>query len=89
MHQYRLGADLLESSSAEKDLGILVDRKLPMSSQQCVLVAKRASGILGSIRKNAASPGEVHLECCVQFCAPQDKRDMEILEHMHWRATDG
>ncbi|KAJ7420144.1 hypothetical protein WISP_49893 [Willisornis vidua] len=38
MHQHRLGANLLESSSVEKDLWILVDNKLSMS-QQCTVVA--------------------------------------------------
>ena len=49
-HQYRLRHDLLERSSEEKDLGILVDNSLTMS-QQCALVAKKTNGILGCIRK--------------------------------------
>lgn len=49
MHQYRLGDGLLGMSS-EENLGVLVVNS--SMSQQCALVATKAIGILGLIKKS-------------------------------------
>jgi len=78
MHQYSLEDELLDWSSVERDLGVLMNSGFTMS-QQCALVAKKTCGILGCIKKSMASRSRKmffllystllspHLEYCAQL----------------------
>jgi len=95
---YSLGGERTESSPEEKDLWVMVDKKLNMT-QQCALTAPKANRIQVFIKRSVASRSKEgilplysalarpHLESCIQLWRPQHKKDMDVLERDQRRAT--
>lgn len=81
MHNYKMVNNWLGHSTAEKDLGVIMDHKLNMSPQ-CDAIAKKANIILRWINRSvvcktwgvavplSSALVRPHLEYCVQFWVP-------------------
>jgi len=98
-YTYSLGDEMLESSPAERNLGMLLNSKLNMS-QQCAQAARKANCILGCINHSTVSQSrEVTVklytavwprpEYCVQFWVPEYRKDIKLLPSVQRRAEDG
>ena len=82
----------------ERDLGVWVDGNWNMS-QQCALAAQRSSHDLGCTKNIIASWSRdvivplctvlrwPHLEHCLQFLAPQYRKDNKLFECVQRRVT--
>ncbi|KAK4806791.1 hypothetical protein QYF61_005587 [Mycteria americana] len=85
-HQYMLGATQLECSSAEKDLGGPDGHQVEHEPATCPC-HKEGKRSRKTILPLYSALVRSHLEYCVQFQAPQYKRDMDILKRVQQRAT--
>uniref|UniRef100_A0A8C4XYG1 Reverse transcriptase domain-containing protein n=1 Tax=Gopherus evgoodei TaxID=1825980 RepID=A0A8C4XYG1_9SAUR len=97
-YTYNMMGAHLATTSQEKDLGVIVDSSLKMSTQ-CAEAVKKANSMLGIIKKGIENKTEnillplyksmvhPHLEYCVQMLPPHLKKDILALEKVQKRAT--
>lgn len=91
--EHKLG-EWLEGSPAEGDLLVISSLSV---SQQCALIAKRANTTLECTKYNQLAKrgdyppsalSQSYCECCVQFQAPQFKRNVKVIECVQRKATN-
>ena len=82
-HIYRMGGVILESSPAEKDMGVLVDEKLNMSHGMVWYLGFHQKRTGTGDCHSLLCPREAS-EYCIQVWGPQYKKDMESIQR---RAT--
>ncbi|KAK4814855.1 hypothetical protein QYF61_027828 [Mycteria americana] len=101
--QYRLWDEWIESSLAQKDLGVLVGDKWDMS-RHCALTAQKTNRVLGCITSIVASRSRDGIlplcsaltrppvEHCIQLWGPQHMTDMDLCEQVQrrpWKWSEG
>ena len=97
-HTYHMGTNQLKVTNEEKDLGVLINSSLKVSSQ-CSAAAKKGNRALGMIKRNFAyrsrevilklykSLIRPHLDYAIQAWSPYLEKDKKSLENVQRRAT--
>ncbi|CAM5143004.1 unnamed protein product [Natator depressus] len=97
-YTYNMMGANLATTNQERELGVIVDSSLKMSTQ-CTAAVKKVNRMLGIIEKGIENTMEnillplyksivrPHLEYCVQMWSPHLKKDILALEKVQRRAT--
>ncbi|CAM5102996.1 unnamed protein product [Eretmochelys imbricata] len=97
-YTYNMMGANLATTNQEKDLGVIMNSSLKMSTQ-CAAAVKKANAMLGIIKKGIENKTEnillplyksmvcPHLEYCVQMWSPHLKKDILALEKVQKRET--
>ena len=98
---YEMGGTILSKTVKEKDLWVTMNANMKVS-EQCRIAASKGNQVLGMIRRNITYKEKSlyiqgvplykaivrpHLEYCIQAWNPYLRKDVDMLEKIHRRAT--